>query len=118
MKTLSMRGQELMSELIAWEMGWSESHPRPLIREILLPDLSILMANSGVLSILSEIVGTPCKAVAVLLEVELLYRQGKLQGDWLLTEDAPRWKLSYTRTGALPAAVVRYIERFCDSTSP
>jgi hypothetical protein len=80
MKQVSEQAEEVLSQLVAWEMlGREDIDPKPLLRQVPLADLSIVLANIGQ-------GGFPFDTSVSLrlVYLEHAYRTGKLEGDYEL----------------------------------
>lgn len=78
MREVSQAGEDVLMQLIAWEMfGRDDLDPKRLLRQLSLADLSLVQCN------INESAREVKKFVSVqMVELELLYRRGFLVGDW------------------------------------
>lgn len=75
MRQVSEESQDLVAQLVAWEMlGREDLDAKVLVRQIPLADLSLIVANMEDGGIKSTVLD--------LVTLELQYRLGQLDGDW------------------------------------
>jgi hypothetical protein len=80
MREVSGQAEELLVQLVAWEMlGAEEIDPKRLLRQLSLTDLSLVQANINDRPETKEFVS------AQMVEIEMLYRRGFLVEDWSYT---------------------------------
>ena len=88
---VSDSSQELMMQLVAWEcFGETEIDPKELLREVPLTDLQAVSRNikdNG-----SHLQAFACVSM---VELELLFKSGLLQGDWIYTRSGDRVSITY-----------------------
>lgn len=80
MRVVSGQAEELLVQLVAWEMlGAEEIDPKELLRKLSLADLSQVQSNINDRPETKEFVSTQ------MVELEMLYRRGFLVEDWSYT---------------------------------
>ena len=82
MQQVSEQAEELLSKLLAWEMGAQEV-PKVLLRQVPLADLAVVLNNIGEAD--CTLTDTSVSLRLVFLEHE--YRLGHLGGDWGVEKD-------------------------------
>jgi hypothetical protein len=82
MAQVSEEAEELLSQLLAWEMGATELDPKVLLRQVPLADLAVVLSNIDNESFVFQ-----TSATLRLVYLEHLYRTGNLGGDWEVTRD-------------------------------
>lgn len=104
MKEVSAAAEELLMQVVAWEMlGREDFDPKVLLRQVPLADLSVVEAN-----IVEKIDGAKDFITIQMVELEMLYRQGRLIGDWSYSRCQTSVRLSFVkkdRPEAAPLAV-------------
>lgn len=81
MNTVSMGGEDLMAQLVAWEMlGREDLDPHRILRSVLVEDLERVQRN-----LLGSFERARDRFVSCqLIEIELLWRRGMLREDWCI----------------------------------
>jgi len=96
MHFVSEVGEVLMFKLAAWELlGREDYNPRDLLRSLPFADLELISKN-----ITEE---TKYFLSVNMVQVEMMYRTGRLEGDWEPSRDGARYTLSpyqHTQQGA------------------
>lgn len=82
MVQVSAAAEDILMQLIAWEMWDARVDPKNLLRQVPLADLSIIQGN-----ISRQEEGVKKFASVQMVELELLYRNGLLIGDWSYRKD-------------------------------
>lgn len=99
MREVSTEAEDLLVNLVAWEMlGRDDFDPKMLLRKLSLSDLFTIQTN---------ILGTPetKKFVSVqMVELEVQYRRGKLQCDWSYERNGECVRLYYLPLAGKEAA--------------
>lgn len=92
MKRISESGEDLFTQLIAWEMlGRVDLDPQLLLRQVSLADLSVVAATIEERGDrLKDFVST------TLVGLELKYRRGALEGDWQVKREGQCVQLRYS----------------------
>jgi hypothetical protein len=78
MAQVSEQAEELLSQLLAWELGATELDPKIILRQVPLADLAVVLSNVGEED--AVLADTSVSLRLVFLEHE--YRVGHLGGDW------------------------------------
>jgi hypothetical protein len=87
---VSEAGEELMVLLVAWEMlGRADLDPHQILREVDLEDLEAVHLN------ISIDPKTRCFVCCEMVELEMLYRRGLLQGDWSMRRQDAEVQLNF-----------------------
>jgi hypothetical protein len=85
--------QDLLMQLVTWEcLNNLLVDPKLILRQISLGDLSILHTNVTV----GDTASIERFVVVKMIKVELLYRMGKLKGDWTYLRLGEKINLRYT----------------------
>jgi hypothetical protein len=98
---VSEQTQDLFMHLVAWEcFGATEIEPKLLLRQVPLADLKIVSANV-------KAQGTALRnfACVTMVELELLFKSGLLQGDWGYDRNGDRVSLQYEPVSYPPQEV-------------
>jgi len=92
MGDVSYRGQGLMSKIIEWELVGADApvDPHRIMRDLSDSDLKSLWDN--VKNVMPEMKTLVSYQV---VELEMLYRQGLVDGDWLCIQEGSKVRLSY-----------------------
>lgn len=86
MQFVSEVGERLMFKLISWELlGREDFDPKALLRALPLADLDILVKNIG-----PENEGFLSTGM---VKAEMLYRLGRIRGDWAVSRDGAQYTL-------------------------
>lgn len=85
---VSQEGEDVVVQLVAWETLGREEDPKLLLRQVSLSDLSIL-------HLLVQDEELKKFVFSRLVEVEMLYRVGKLESDWAVRRSGRCVRLSY-----------------------
>jgi hypothetical protein len=98
MKLVSQGAEDVLVQLVAWELlGAEDVDPKRLLRTLPLPDLAIVQANINAQS--DEVK----QFVSVqMVELEMLYRRGFLSGDWSYKKESSCVHLNYPSTELSP----------------
>jgi len=100
MGAVSMTGQNLMSKIIEWELVGADEpiDPHRIVRDLSDSDLESLWEN------IKDV--APEMKVLVsyqVVELERIYRQGLMRGDWLCIQEGARVRLSYYPLNTYPS---------------
>lgn len=81
MAQVSEEAEELLSQLLAWEMG-ADLDPKIILRQVPLADLAVVLTNMDQESFVFQ-----TSATLRLVYLEHMYRTGNLGGDWEVSRD-------------------------------
>jgi hypothetical protein len=93
MGDVSTTGQYMMSKIIEWELLGAEApiNPHRIMRDLSDRDLKSLWDNvQDVAPAMKTLVSYQ------VVELEMLYRQGLIDGDWKFVQEGSRVRLSYS----------------------
>jgi hypothetical protein len=93
MNVVSTGGEELMTLLVAWEMlGRDDLDPHKILRDVTEEDLETVRGN------IRGVPETKSFVSCELVELELMFRHGLLEGDWSLEREENEVRLNFVLT--------------------
>ena len=105
MSRVSERGEELFTQLVAWEMlGREDLDPQVLLRQVSFTDLCVAVA-----SLKRDEERAEQFVSTLMVRLELQYRHGDLDGDWKVERDGSKVQLHYSPRGHMSVQASRNI---------